>query len=94
MLYEVITLYLPEGQIPMLPRHLSQGVCSLIQGEVRAAFSYMILLSPDAEVLRVRIKPSVIKVARRLTYEEVDKSALLQNLKGQIFVLQNSYNFV
>ncbi len=66
------SLYLPEGQIPMLPRHLSQGVCSLIQGEVRAAFSYMILLSPDAEVLRVRIKPSVIKVARRLTYEEVD----------------------
>lgn len=66
------SLYLPEGQIPMLPRHLSQGICSLIQGEIRAAFSYMILLSPDGEVLRVRIKPSVIKVARRLTYEEVD----------------------
>lgn len=66
------SLYLPEGQIPMLPRHLSQGVCSLIQGELRAAFSYMILLSPEAEVLRVRIKPSVIKVSRRLTYEEVD----------------------
>ena len=33
----------------------------------------MILLSPEAEVLRVRIMPSVIKVARRLTYEEADE---------------------
>jgi exoribonuclease-2 len=67
------SIYFPEGQIPMLPRHLSQGICSLIQDEVRAAFSFMILLSPDAEILKVRIFPSVIKVHRRLTYEEVDK---------------------
>jgi exoribonuclease II len=66
------SLYFPEGQIPMLPRHLSQGICSLIQGELRAAFSFMILLSKEAEVLRVRLTPSVIKVARRLTYEEAD----------------------
>jgi len=67
------SIYFPEGQIPMLPRHLSQGVCSLIQGEIRAAFSHMILLSPEAEVLRVRIVPSLIKVNRRLTYEEADR---------------------
>ena len=67
------SLYFPEGQIPMLPRHLSQGICSLIQNEIRAAFSFMILLSPEAEVLRTRIMPSIIKVARRLTYEEADR---------------------
>jgi exoribonuclease-2 len=67
------SIYLPEGQIPMLPRHLSQGVCSLIQDETRATMSFMVLLSPDAEVLRVRIFPSIIKVKRRLTYDEVDK---------------------
>jgi exoribonuclease-2 len=33
----------------------------------------MILLSPEAEVLRVRIKPSIIMVARRLTYDEADR---------------------
>ena len=66
------SIYFPEGQVPMLPRHLSQGICSLIQGELRATISFMILLSPDAEVLRVRISPSVIRVARRLTYEEAD----------------------
>jgi exoribonuclease-2 len=67
------SIYFPEGQIPMLPRHLSQGVCSLIQGEIRAAFSHMILLSPEAEVLRVRIIPSLIQVKRRLTYEQADR---------------------
>ena len=67
------SIYFPEGQIPMLPRHLSQGICSLIQDELRATMSFMILLTPDAEVLRVRISPSVIRVARRLTYEEADE---------------------
>jgi len=67
-----ISLYFPDGQVPMLPRHLSQGICSLIQGEIRATISFMILLSPTAEVLRTRIMPSIIKVARRLTYEEAD----------------------
>ena len=67
------SIYFPEGQVPMLPRHISQGMCSLIQGEIRAAYSHMILLSPDAEVLRVRIMPSIIRVARRLTYEDADR---------------------
>ena len=67
------SIYFPEGQIPMLPRHLSQGICSLIQDEIRAALSFMVLLSPEAEVLKVKIFPSIIKVKRRLTYDEVDK---------------------
>ncbi len=67
------SIYFPEGQVPMLPRHLSQGICSLIQDETRATISFMILLSADAEVLRVRITPSIIRVKRRLTYDEVDK---------------------
>jgi exoribonuclease-2 len=33
----------------------------------------MILLSPEAEVLRVRVTPSIIRVKRRLTYDEVDR---------------------
>jgi len=67
------SIYFPEGQIPMLPRHLSQGICSLIQDETRAAFSFMILLSGEGEVLKVKVVPSIIKVARRLTYEQADR---------------------
>jgi exoribonuclease-2 len=85
------SIYFPEGQIPMLPRHLSQGICSLIQGELRATLSFMILLSDEAEVLRVRIFPSIIKVARRLTYDEADSMiktdpelAILNNLRMKL----------
>lgn len=67
------SIYFPEGQVPMLPRHLSQGICSLIQDETRATLSFMVLLSADAEILKVKIFPSIIKVKRRLTYEEVDR---------------------
>ncbi|MFH0781020.1 MAG: RNB domain-containing ribonuclease [Pseudomonadota bacterium] len=67
------SIYFPEGQVPMLPRHLSQGICSLIQDETRATLSFMVLLSAEAEVLKVKIFPSIIKVKRRLTYEEVDR---------------------
>ncbi|MDJ0622038.1 MAG: ribonuclease catalytic domain-containing protein [Desulfocapsaceae bacterium] len=85
-MYRGTSIYFPESQIPMLPRHLSQGICSLIQGEIRAAMSFMILLSEEAEVLRVRIYPSIIKVARRLTYEEAD--ALIES-DGELSTLIN-----
>lgn len=67
------SLYFPEGQIPMLPRHLSQGICSLIQDELRGTLSFMVLLDKEAKVQKVRIKKSIIKVARRLTYDEADQ---------------------
>lgn len=67
------SIYFPEGQIPMLPRHLSQGICSLIQDEIRATLSFMIRLTSEAEIKQVRIKPSIIRVKRRLTYDEVDR---------------------
>jgi len=72
-LHRCSSLYFPEGQIPMLPRHLSQGICSLVENELRGALSYMILLDREANVQQVRIKPTVIKVARRLTYDEADQ---------------------
>ncbi len=78
------SIYFPERQVPMLPRHLSQGICSLVQGEVRATMSFMTLLSPEAEVLRMRIMPSIIKVARRMTYDEVD---LLIEKDPQLMIL-------
>ena len=67
------SLYFPEGQIPMLPRELSQGAFSLIRDRVRPAISFMIRLSPDGEILGSRIVPSVIQVKRQLSYTEVDR---------------------
>ncbi len=67
------SLYFPEGQIPMMPSELSQGVFSLIKGKIRPAISFLVTLSPDGEILRSQIVASVIEVKRRLSYSEVDQ---------------------
>jgi len=67
-----LTLYLPEATIPMLPPKLSEGRLSLREGEVRPAVSFLIDFSPEGEIRNFRILLSRIRVARRLTYEEVD----------------------
>jgi exoribonuclease-2 len=67
------SLYFPEGQIPMVPRELSQGVFSLIKDRVRPAISFLVTLSSEADILNSRIVPSIIRVKRRLSYSEVDR---------------------
>ncbi|MHB1013944.1 MAG: ribonuclease catalytic domain-containing protein [Desulfurivibrionaceae bacterium] len=67
------SLYFPETQIPMLPRALSEGVCSLVAGKARAALSVMVLLSPQGEVLEFDLVPSLVTVKRQLSYPEAER---------------------
>jgi exoribonuclease-2 len=67
------SLYFPEGQIPMMPRELSQGVFSLIKDRVRPAISFLVKVSPEGEIRNSRIVPSVIQVKRQLSYADADK---------------------
>ncbi|MCY1702059.1 ribonuclease R [Deinococcus sp. SL84] len=65
------SVYLPGRVLPMLPEHLSNGVCSLVPNEDRLTMSALVELSADAEILNVEIGPSVIHSKARLTYDEV-----------------------
>jgi exoribonuclease-2 len=56
----------------MLPEEISEDILSLLAGEERPALSFLVTLSPAAEVLDWEIHPSRIRVGRRLTYQEVD----------------------
>ena len=56
----------------MLPEEISENVLSLLAHRERRALSFLVTLSPEAEVLDWSIVPSIIKVTRRLTYHEVD----------------------
>lgn len=67
------SIYLPEGSIPMLPKSLSEGVCSLLAGKSRPAMSFMVLLSPEGDLVEYQIVPSIVKVDRQLTYPEADR---------------------
>ena len=66
------SLYFPEGHVPMLPEELSLSLCSLIRGEIRPAFSFLMTVSEQGEILQSRITPSVIRVQRQLSYQEAD----------------------
>ncbi|WP_417908736.1 ribonuclease catalytic domain-containing protein [Candidatus Electronema sp. PJ] len=67
------SLYFPEGQVPMMPRELSQGVFSLIKDRVRPAVSCLVKMSPEGEILSSKIVLSVIQVKRQLSYSEADR---------------------
>ena len=64
------SIYMADQQIPMLPRQLSEGCCSLLAGEDRPAFSTLVELTPSGEVVDFSLVRSVVRVKRRLTYEE------------------------
>jgi len=66
------SLYFPEGHVPMLPPVLSQGVCSLIQGQPKPAMSFLIDLDRQGTIIHSKIVRSLIQVKRRLSYMEVD----------------------
>ncbi len=66
------SIYLPRKQIPMLPPELSQDALSLKEGKVRKAVSLLTRFDSDGVLLDYRFVPSLVRVERRLTYEELD----------------------
>ncbi len=65
------SVYLPGRVLPMLPEHLSNGVCSLVPYQDRLTMTALIELSAEGDILDVKIAPSVINSKARLTYDEV-----------------------
>ena len=54
--------------IPMLPRELSNGICSLNEGCDRLALSCIMTINKKGEVIDHKIAETVIKTNRRMTY--------------------------
>lgn len=67
------SVYLVDRVIPMLPHALSNGICSLNQGEERLALSCIMTVNPKGETIDHTITESVICVDRRMTYTNVKK---------------------
>ena len=65
------SVYLPGQVIPMLPRELSNGLCSLHDSADRLAKSVFMVFDAGGEMLRREVVDSVVRVKRFLTYEEV-----------------------
>lgn len=68
------SVYLADRVIPMLPKILSNGICSLNEKVERYAMSCLMEITPQGRVASFKIQPSIIKVARRCSYKEVYKA--------------------
>ncbi len=64
------SVYLVDRVVPMLPEHLSNGICSLRPDEDKLTFSCIFEMDKNGRVINSRIARTVIRSNRRFTYEE------------------------
>jgi ribonuclease R len=65
------SVYFPGRVLPMLPEHLSNGLCSLNPGVDRLVLSALIETDRKGRVLSAEFVKGVIKSSERMTYTEV-----------------------
>jgi ribonuclease R len=68
------TIYFPHKSIPMLPRELSENLCSLNENVDRLAFIFKIKLSKENhQIVKYDLFEGVIRSKRRYNYERIDE---------------------
>ena len=67
------SIYPVDRVVPMLPKELSNGICSLNAGVDRLAIACEMKINSAGKVVDYKIFPTAIHVFRRLTYTEVNK---------------------
>lgn len=73
-IYRSFSIYLPHRSIPMLPRQLSETLCSLQPHVDRLAYVFELHLDKETlQVTKSELYEAVIHSQRRFNYEEVDQ---------------------
>ena len=67
------SVYMLDRVIPMLPKQLSNGICSLNEGKDRLTLSVIIELDKNGNVISSDIMKGVIKVSKRMSYKIVQE---------------------
>ncbi len=76
------SVYLIDTVIPMLPFKLSNGVCSLVEGQDRLVMSIEMEIDGNGKVVDFEINEGIIRSRKRLTYTQVN--ALFEGKKVDI----------
>lgn len=71
------SIYISDRVIPMLPKELSNGVCSLNPGEDKLTLSVEMIINKEGKVTDYKIFESILKNRYRMTYTDV--SEILEN---------------
>ena len=67
------SIYMLDRVIPMLPKELSNGICSLNAGEDRFTLSCTMEIDKEGNIISSDIYKAVIKVTERMNYKDVQK---------------------
>ena len=67
------SIYMLGRVIPMLPRELSNGICSLNAGEDRFTLSCVMEIDQKGKVISSEIYKGIIRVTERMSYKDVQK---------------------
>lgn len=86
--------YFPGYVIPMLPTALSNGICSLNEGEIRLTLTCDMEINPQGEVVNHEIYESYIKSSARLTYDKVFATLNGEETDEKYLKLANQFNLM
>lgn len=67
------SVYMFDRVIPMLPKKLSNGICSLNEGKDRFTLSVIMEINNKGEVVSSEVCKGIINVTRRMSYKDVSK---------------------
>ncbi len=70
------SIYFPGKVLPMLPKALSNGLCSINPDEDKLALTVQIKFTRNGDIVDNAFWKSIIKSTRRLTYREVEKTII------------------
>ena len=83
------SIYMLGRVIPMLPRELSNGICSLNEGEDRFTLSCSMEIDNKGNVISSDVYKAVINVTERMTYKNVQK--ILDNSDEEVVNRYKNY---
>ena len=77
------SVYFPGTVIPMLPKQLSNVICSLNPDEERMTLTARLRYDAQGDLLQASFDRSVIKSARRLTYHQVEDALVKKDREAE-----------